>query len=284
MAKNFSRRIAIIVVNYFSSKELRAYVEAVRAEDAIHLYIVNNGDTEDGLESIGGLQCCKDGIFFLDAKANLGYFGGAQFALDYLVGNNILGNYEWIIVSNADIAVNASSLVKGLRNVQGKYLTSNVMWVAPRITSKLSGRNQNPYLIRRPPRLKYYLLAAIFYFYPLAVAHRLLSVVKNKVIAHAGDRGDSAENTKEIYAGHGSFIAVSASYFEAGGNFRSEAFLFCEENYLAEHIVRLGGKVVYDEGIEVVHVEHITTGIVPNRKMVKFLADAHFICASRYMN
>lgn len=279
MKSNTAIRIAIIVVNYHSASESIDFANTLKGNPLINLFIVNNGDSEEGLLKLASCVTCLDNVKLLEPEENLGYFGGARFAHNFLLKTYLINDFDWVVISNADISVDWSSLINGLSQIKQAGDNTKLMWVAPRIISKLSGRNQNPHLSKRPSRLKYYFLSAIFYIYPLAVIHRLLSILKNKIITSR----KKIEKNRYVYSGHGSFIILNSNYFSAGGDLNSRAFLFCEENYLAEKILRLGGKVFYADTIEVVHVEHITTGIIPSRKMVKFLAEAHYMCASDYM-
>lgn len=274
------KKVVVVVVNYHSADEVVEYLNTINPEDGIQVVVVDNGDAEKGLSELRLAISVKPFATLLEPRANLGYMGGARYAYEQLGCEDLFGSADWFVLSNADVRFNARSLVDGLTRIQQGGTGDVPLVVAPRIESSLTGRNQNPYLVNRPSRFKYLVLGWIFAFYPLAVAHRLLGIVKQRLSRKVNVAN---RDLPSIYGGHGSFIIFNRAYFKRGGGLDNGSFLFCEENYVAEEVRRLGGRVTYQDGIVVIHKEHITTGIMPSRVMTKYLAKAHLLCATRYM-
>lgn len=275
-----NRNIIIVIVNYFSSREVIEYIEAIQDDDDISVVIVNNGDKEDDVALLKKMILNKGNIIYLESGDNLGYMGGAKYAYEKLKPFDEGGKVNWFILSNADIRINPRNLQDGLNCVDRK-IGSPIMLVAPKIISSLTGKNQNPYLVNRPSRLKYFMLSYVFSIYPLAVLHRLMGALKNKITKNASR--DKLSSQESIYSGHGSFMIFNRKYFERGGCLNNKSFLFCEENYVAERVRRLKGLVFYQPSIVVTHKEHITTGLIPSIVMTRYMARAHSLCAKEYM-
>ena len=85
-----------------------------------------------------------------------------------------------------------------------------------------------------------------------------------------------------IYAAHGSLFVFHRSYFDMGGDLSHGTFLFGEEIFVAETILRLGLTILYDPRFCVVHKEHLTTGQLPSRKVASFARDSSKFCSSSF--
>ena len=274
------QKVVVAIVNYYSCDEVLEYMETIRGCEGVTLIVVNNGEDDDKLSGLRAAVSRASYATLLDPGLNLGYMGGARFAYEALGGNKLFEKADWFVLSNADVRFDARNLTDGLDEIDFGSEFGVPMVVAPRIQSSLTGKNQNPYMISRPSRIKYKILGWVFSVYPLAVAHRLLGMIKQRLFRSAG----AAQNSMpSIYGGHGSFIIFSKRYFERGGGLDNGAFLFCEENYVAEEVRRMEGRIVYADDIVITHKEHVTTGILPSRVMTRYLAKAHKLCASRYM-
>src|SRR5690606_9680493 len=95
-----------------------------------------------------------------------------------------------------------------------------------------TGRDQNPYMRHRISRARLTRIHLAHRTAPTANFYRLLS----KIAGHLRptNRSRLTEEAAEIYAPHGSCIALSRQYFERGGTLSYGAFLFCEELHVAE--------------------------------------------------
>lgn len=273
-------KVVVAVVNYYSCDEVLEYLETIRGCKGITLVVVNNGEKDEKLAALrAAISRCPSAIL-LEPGANLGYMGGARFAFDALGGNRLFDDVEWFVLSNADVRFDPRNLTDELNEVASGEALGVPLVVAPRIQSSLTGRNQNPYMVNRPSRTKYLVLGWVFSVYPLAVVHRLLGMVKQSLFRSS----DAVQKSMScIYGGHGSFMIFNKGYFERGGRLDNGSFLFCEENYVAEQVRRIDGRIVYHDTIVITHKEHVTTGILPSRMMTKYLAKAHLLCARHYM-
>jgi GT2 family glycosyltransferase len=82
------------------------------------------------------------------------------------------------------------------------------------------------------------------------------------------------EGVRTIYAPQGSCLVFSRRYFEQGGSLEYPAFLFGEEIFVAETVLRLGLQVVYDPRLRVWHDEHASTGRLRSRKLARYVGQS----------
>jgi GT2 family glycosyltransferase len=67
-------------------------------------------------------------------------------------------------------------------------------------------------------------------------------------------------STQPIYAAHGSFFIFSRRFFEAGGFFDQDLFLYGEEISVAEICRSLGLPIIFVPALSLWHNEHASTG------------------------
>lgn len=219
-------KIAIFCVSYNSDKERDAYLASIdtakrKASDQVHVdvYMADN-TTED----------------------NPGYFG----AINRLMQKVEITDYDYSIISNVDLILEEDFFQK-LADYEGPEDTG---WIAPRIWSELEQRDRNPARLFRPSLRKMKILRA-FYQYPI-----LDTIYHHTVYRRKKYYAKSPSGT--IYAGHGSLIILTKSYFSRCGIIDYPMFLFCEELYLAENCRKAGLKVVYEPSIKVIDKEHVS--------------------------
>jgi GT2 family glycosyltransferase len=214
----------------------------------------------------------------LRPNQNLGYFGAARFAFEQL---NLVKNLpEWTIVSNVDLQVLDSDFLEKLK---AQKLDSAVGVLAPRIISALDNTEQNPYMLSRPTKKHMNFLKKIFSNDLTAMFYQVASHYK-KTIFCSRKALKLLSSQQNIYAAHGSFLIFTRSYFAKGANLEHEPFLFGEEITVAENLRKHGLKAFFEPQLVVHHNEHETTGLIPNKKMRGFIADASRFCAEKYFS
>jgi GT2 family glycosyltransferase len=125
--------------------------------------------------------------------------------------------------------------------------------------------DQNPFMRRRPSRLRWASFRFSFSSYGIAALWDWASRQKQRLKAYWQARRSEAPSTQKserefIYAPHGAFFIFSRRYFEAGGYLDGNLFLYGEELSVAEICRSLGLPVIYEPSLSVVHNEHRSTG------------------------
>jgi len=268
--------VFLICVNYRKPAETQRFVSTAREQtlnSTLEVVVVDNSPYP-GEGGAADLLPEDSRTKTISSAKNLGYFGAAALALqDHLQSHPMP---DWVIVSNPDVYFREHDVLKRLCD---SHRGHEPAVIAPSIRTLDSFVDQNPYMRVRPSRFHMHLTSWVFSTYPVDVVYQGLSWVKHRLldgVTKAPAAGPSSAG--EIYAPHGSFIALHRSYFEHGGTLDYGAFLFGEEIFVAETARRLGLTVLYEPSIVIEHTERSTASGLWNRDTSRFRRQA-----SRYL-
>lgn len=273
----------VICINYHSEKETQAFVRELlrqKSTSRVRVIVVENSERTSSNSVLTSLAEYDQRVSILNPGSNLGYFGGAAWALRQHLANTSLT--DWVIVSNTDISFLDCDFFNRLFEL---YSSRASAVIAPAIYSTLSAVDQNPFMLCRPNAIQMHFYKLVFRYYPICISYQMLALVKQKLrtlICKIIRKNISQQRPQVIYSPHGSFIIFHRSYFEAGGSLDHGVFLFGEEVFIAETIRRLGLTATYDPRLAVLHHEHATTGIFLNRKMARYVREASAYCADEF--
>ncbi len=186
---------------------------------------------------------------------------------------------EWIVVSNVDLSLDPVTFVATLQR-QG---CPGLGVIAPRITSSLSRRELNPYMVERPSALTMHFYKLVFHYYPSMLLYETLALLVARVLKpFRGGRRGAGPFGRAIYAPHGCFIVFSREYFRKGGTLEHPPFLFGEEISVAEAARLSSLQVRFCPELHIEHSEHASIGALSSRRIHRFLAEASAYCADRF--
>lgn len=237
-----------IAVNYFGHAQVATLVDSFRRQDHVgwRLTIADNSQSATELAVLKTIASTDSRVEVLACPANLGYFGSARWVMQR--PESVV--HRWTAICNVDLVLADNDFVSILATRDND---SEV--VAPSIKVASTGRNQNPYMLLRPTRRSMRLRRFVF-------SHRVLSSFAHTWASRAGlSEAPQTPSKSPIYAAHGAFIIFNSRYFEQGGSFAHEPFLFAEEITIAEICRRKGMTIVYDPRLRVTHDEHQATGL-----------------------
>lgn len=228
------KKIAIYCVCFHSDEALGEYLFSIEAsrqkEDCLVDVFVRNNDSE-----------------------NLGYFGG----IERLMSEHSPSGYDYVIVSNVDIKLSTSFF----HDLLSEKEENGIGWIAPQIASSYEHCDKNPKNLRRYSKRSLLIMRFLFrHPWVHSLYHHTLHKLKNHTRLYR----------KEIYAGHGSFVILTAEYVNRCGIIHYPPFLYCEEIYLAEQCRKHKLKVVYLPTIMVYDTEHIATGKLPRKLRCRY--------------
>lgn len=277
--------ILVIGVSYHSDTDAKAFVVDLLTQQGggnLFVIVVDNSFPSTLAQTVGAILTENHNVSFLTPQRNLGYYGAATWALSIYSSSQPLP--EWIIVSNVDLAIAQTDFFPRLIEY-GRQHDFDV--IAPAVSSELSHRDQNPFMVARPSpwRMRFY--KCIFKYYPIHVAYSMLSLALLKLNSAQMQTTKSVTASNPtapipIYAPHGSFIAFRSRYFEKGGTLNHPVFLFGEEIFVAETARRLGLTIGYDPRLQVIHHEHRSTGYFPSRRIAAYSSAAASYWADHY--
>ena len=250
-----------VAINYKTPARATAFVERFAAtrirSSSSSLIVVDNSDDEDCAQLRDRLDRIHSAARCLTAPRNLGYFGGARFALAQMSGERP----AWTIVSNVDLAHDAGAVERAL----GRHDADSSAVIAPRILSAGTGRDLNPYMRERPSRSRMHAYKYLYRSYRGLLAYSWLS--DRAARSRLAPPSTPMSAGERVYAAHGCFLILSRGYFARGGSLRHEPFLFGEEISIAEQAIQVGLPTVCDPTIEIMHDDHASTGRLPSRAL-----------------
>ena len=248
----------LITVNYKgeqSTLELLASLKRINEFSSLDVIVVDNGSGEENLTQVRAAIVDLPNVQLLGSPTNRGYFGAAKLAYDhYRAHGQELPN--WTIVCNHDVVIDDQDFLLKLSSQD--WQSAGVL--APRIRLAETGADQNPFMLNPPDRWRRFTMKFYSSCYPLGLLWDWLSRQKRSLRKVFSPATRTPEMPRQIYAAHGSFLVFSRNYFLAGGLLDHSLFLFGEEIAVAETCRRLGLKVLYAPGLQVLHDEHSSVG------------------------
>lgn len=283
---NIKNNFLVICINYHSYHEVVSFSKSLflqeNSENIKLIIIDNSGDFKDK-ENI--VKTCYQSkhikrIIIYYPSHNLGYFGGAWWGIQQYLKDFDLP--EWTIVSNPDIQFAISDFFVKLLDY---HQINPPAIIAPSIILESSGIDQNPYMSKRPSKLRMHFYKWFFRYYPSLIIYQSLSVLKEQVQNYLPKIRSKVNNRPiSIYAPHGSFIVFHRSYFESGGTLAHGCFLFGEEIFVAETARRLNLNILYDPRLKVIHKGHASTNIFKSRYVLHYMREAAVYCADEFFS
>lgn len=265
-----NQTILIVCVNYNSYVELEKYLESIEKSARESKRVIVEVVVADNSTIVRDFD--TDRYKYINVKIqkldNIGYLVGAQLIINNI--SNIL-DYDYVAISNVDIIMKENFFVE-LSNCK---IEKDVAWIAPQIYSSDENRDRNPKVLSRYPKKKlqflYYMYRYPFLFY----AYTLTAYKRKKLLPKYP--------TMNIYAGHGSFMLLTRSFFESYKEIHYPIFLFGEELFLAEEILKASKKVRYVPSLVIYDNEHVSTSTLKkksyfkyNQESIKYILDNYY--------
>lgn len=251
------KKIIIVCVNYNSYKELSLYLESINnamnnvTDSIVHVAIADNSSQRESI-SAEKYENLEINQYF---QSNLGYLPGACNVLNNYVE---VKEYDYVVISNVDLTIEESFF----SNLEKKIFKDEVAWVATQIWTEQEKRDKNPKILNRCSKMKLELIR-LLYKYPV-----LDYIYTNSLYLRKKARPQYSE--QDIYAGHGSFMMLTKSFFEEYDRIEYPLFLFGEEMFLAELIRNKKLTVRYVPDLCVIDKEHTSTSRMRKKEYYKY--------------
>ena len=239
------------VVNYRDNKSTFDLIKSFSEANLIDfvLLVVDNSPVDEDLANFIS-RLSDSSVVYHKNKDNLGYFPGAFTAIQ-----NLSEHYDSYIVGNTDLLI--VDLTHYQNIISRADSRNDIGVIAPYIESHATGNNQNPFLIVRPSRLRYFLWVCIFsnrFITGLVLgALKARKVFKKKKELHYKD-------WRKIYASQGSLFIFTKKFIDSGYDGTKLPMLYAEEISVAEHCLMHDLDIVINNQIKFIHKEHQTTG------------------------
>jgi GT2 family glycosyltransferase len=266
-------------VNYASPERTCDFVKELSLQDGVDRWsvlVVDN--TETGCDArLHDLEAKYAFVTVLWPGANLGYFGGARYGMDWYLRRARLP--KWTVVSNVDLMFPHGDFLKQLMD-RPPDQPGDV--IAPDIILERTGRPMNPFMRYRPSALHIHAKKWTVRYRVTRRCLVLLSNLKSVVVGriHVRQRPAVQYGSIRIYAPHGSCIAFRDSYFRAGASLVHGTFLYGEEMTVAENAARLSLEVRFVPQLRLLHAGGVSTKVSP--EAARFQSEASAYVADTY--
>ena len=266
--------ILVVVVSYRNNAQLLDFLTQNAGRFAPRDYKVSVIAVANGLKAPEQQQLhnaahafVSDSVALLASEENPGYFGGAAKGLAAHLATH--PPPDWVIVTNDDIYFADVFFAK----LAVLSCPPDTGVIAPDTVVPSTGNHQNPYQLRRPGRMRLRVLLLSF-SHPLLYRMALLFAKLRPSRWFPSPPPAALDQPCDIYAPHGACVLFHARYFAAGGTLDHIAFLYAEENFVAEICRRAKLRVRYEPSLRVEHHEHSTMRKVPSNLHLKYMRDA----------
>ncbi len=236
--------------NYLDCKECVATILEINRRDYI-VVVVDNCSENDSYEQLSSEFGNIDEVVLLRTNENLGYSGGNNFGINYLIE---CGCNNAIIATN-DTILKSINILDILDSLELKQ----VGIVGPKILT-LDGKLQNPSVENINliycmniifPKWMDGVRSFVYKFFPVAQSLRF----KQKKVMNKQSVEKCSDTQRDVYALHGSFMILTADFVKKIKKLDDHIFMFGEEDLLALECEKLGLKRIYIPEINVLHKE-----------------------------
>lgn len=249
------KKVLIIILNYKTYKMTIDLVEQLKTLDnsLFDIMIIDNHSPNESALILG--KYAKDnGLIFFKNNINSGYAAGNNIGIRY--GTN--SGYQYSLIMNNDLKIVDSDFIQKLI-IAGSDKT--VACIGPKIID-LDGNPIAPYC-NRPS------------FYSLT-----LGIKKEKVL-----RLKRTDKSGRVYRLFGCCMLLKNEVMKKVGFMDESTFLYCEEEILAERLLKMGYTSYYCSETSIVHMESSTVkkeGDILSRKRVMPIMDSMEIYLKKY--
>lgn len=259
------KKIVFCCVNYNNSEEVLEYAKSIslqlNSKESLLLIIDNSTIQNEKVNLKNKIKNINLKIEILDFESNLGYLNG-MFAGIKNYYNSYKEYPDWVIFSNTDIKFIDNKFIKNL--LQRKY-PEDYWCIAPSIYSPQTKSYQNPHYKKRINLTQIERVLFFSKYHILFNLYAMLSSIKSK------KRKKIEEKSQVVYAAHGCFFILKKDYFKSLDKLEYGSFLYSEEAFIAETIMRKDKKIFYDDLFKIVHMEHSTTDLIGNKNRAKLI-------------
>ncbi|TYC82199.1 glycosyltransferase [Acetobacterium wieringae] len=267
MAKYF-----FIAVNYNGSKFTKEYIKSINAmttdnDDHLEIIIVDNDSCEIDKKNLLAIEKQFSNLKVLWSTKNLGYFKGLNKGLESVEKDEDI----ILIVGNNDLTFDEKFLV----NYKKIEYSNEVHVIAPNIITK-EGRQQNPHVIKSVPKIEK-IKASIYnsnYFVgqTMRFINQKIKKIRNKPVHLKNNYGQM-----KIKRGIGACYILTPHFFKYFTKLDDRVFMWGEEALLSNQIESVGGSILYDPSIIIIHHESASVKSIQSKKKYFMVRESYKI-------
>lgn len=241
---------AFIILHYKNLKDTLECIESIKKIKGIYkIIVVDNNSTNES----EGRIIKKSSDDFIRLDENMGFAKANNIGCNYAIKKY---KPEFLIVSNNDINIDDNDFLMKVENI---YKKDNFDMLGPKIRTN-NGQSVNPfpvYKTKEDVKVEINKTKKLIKIYNNIVLRNLLKIYMNIKYKFKEQKlvYNGASKTYNV-ALHGCFIIFSKKYYEKYNNvFYNDTFLYHEEEFLYQRVIKDKLISIYDPKIEVFHKE-----------------------------
>lgn len=219
-------KVPVVIINYRTSHLIQKVLDSIREESVeIQIVVLDNGSTEESysvLQQIGDKR-----IKLIRSEQNLGFAGGANFALRYILEH--FYDVKFCFLLNPD-AICGPKIISGLLHILKQH--KNAACISPQILNE-DGRP--------------------------GYSGGLIDYRIGQVVTSTYDRVVNDQAVYEIDAFTGCAVLLDLAKTKDAGMFNEDLFMYFDEADLSLKFKRLGYKILYTPKYKIHHDHSYTT-------------------------
>lgn len=260
-------KTAIVILNYNDSENTIKFVNDIKEYSTLDTIVVvdNNSTKENEFIKLKNLQ--SDKIHVIKSDKNGGYAYGNNYGLKYI---EKLGIYDFVIISNPDVAVKEEAIkecVEFLKN------NNEAAIVTPRM-----------HFVSGPARRAAWKKRTIGI--DMASSTRFTEALFYPVFKKGEySKKEYENNVLEVDVVAGAFFVAKFSILKKIGYFDENTFLFYEEDIIGDKVKKAGFKIYLLNDISFMHYDSQTIGkLMKTIKKIEILFDSKIYYHKTYNN
>ncbi len=238
-----SKKVAIIILNYNDSENTIEYVNKIKKYKILNKIIVvdNNSSKENEFVNLCTLK--SSNIEVIKAEKNGGYSYGNNFGIKYLEKINC--NIDYIIISNPDVYVEESSIIKCI-----EFFNENkkAAIVAPRMYYENGQARRSAWKTRKT-------------LVDIANSTRITQLLLFPIFKNGEySKKDFGKKALKVDNVSGAFFVADYNKFKEINFFDENVFLFYEEDIISKRLIEKGYSIYSLNDIKYIHYDSKTIG------------------------
>lgn len=222
-------KVAVIILNYNSSKDCRKCVSFLKRQEGVELELVLVDNCSPDGDKVKAL-CQEEGCTFIPSKENRGYNAGNNIGLRYAANKG----YKYALIANPDMEFPQTDYVRKL--VETMETDSHIVVAGSDIIGP-NGVHQNPMMRDGDWRSSFGWIKGI--------------LTKQKTGAY--DFIDNYAENHYCWKVSGCCLMVHLDFMKKIGFFDEYPFLYCEEAILSRQVETAGKRMYYTKDIQAIH-------------------------------
>lgn len=266
-----------IILCYHNKEEVKQYVNQLiklKVTEQVKICIGINDETDpnyfnDIMEHTHIITCKNED--------NLGYLNGALNA--YRMAKQCQKeNWRWVIISNTDIEYCDDAFFEKLL-IHNSY-NDDIWAIGPDIYCPYTQEHQNPRYKKRISRSKMRMYMAVYSNVVTAYLYCAANRAKKKFFR----RKKVSIGCSDVYIIHGAYMILAPALVDFLAKEKYKGFMYHEEQYIAETVLKNRKRAVYDSSMKVIHNEHSATGKNSFYKKYKQMKQSYIANYKFYIN